>query len=142
MVPLNWFRVDNRIPHHSLVLDELSALHLRQRDGVTCGPSVAVVAGALLDPAYRAALMGPGAHDVGGAGRARVRGGPDRPAVGAAGRACFSGEQGRVHAQVNRLWPRWLGTTPMGMARAITAHSAPLGVRYRWRLVRGRRDQV
>jgi hypothetical protein len=104
---------------------KLSALHLRQRDGVTCGPSVAVVAGALLDPTYRAALMGPDPHDV-GAGR----------------RAWFAGEQGRVHAQVNRLWPRRLGTTPMGMARAITAHSAPLGVRYRWRLFRGRRDQL
>jgi hypothetical protein len=90
---------------------KLSGLDLRQRDGVTCAPSVAVVAGALLGPAYRAALMGPDARDV-----------------GAAGRAWFAGERGRVYAQVSRLWPRRLGTTPGGWP-AITARSAPFGVR-------------
>ena len=35
---------------------KLSALNLRQRDGVTCGPTVAVVAGALLDRADGADL--------------------------------------------------------------------------------------
>lgn len=99
----------------------LSALRLRQRDGVTCGPTVAVVAGALLDPDYRAALLDPAAQ-----------------AVGAAGRRWFAGEQGRVHADANRVWPRRLGTTPMGMARALTVH----GIRYRWRLFRGRRDPM
>ncbi|CDO07913.1 hypothetical protein C1S82_07445 [Mycolicibacterium cosmeticum] len=79
---------------------------LRQRDGVTCGPTVAVVAGALLDPAYRAVL--------------------DEPH--------FHAEQGRVHRLVNRIWPRRLGTTPAGVARAINAHSP---VRYRWRVFRG-----
>lgn len=80
---------------------------LRQRDGVTCGPTVAVVAGALLDPGYRAAL--------------------EHVEV-------FEAEQGRVHRLVNRFWPRRLGTTPPAVARAITAHSP---VPYRWRLFRG-----
>ena len=103
---------------------KLAAMHLRQRDTVTCGPAVAVVAGALLDPAYRKKLTGRG--DAGGA----------------AGRAWFDGEQGRVHDQVNRLWPRRLGTTPMGVASAMSAHAATYGVRYGWRLCRGRRDAM
>jgi hypothetical protein len=103
---------------------KLAALHLRQRDTVTCGPAVAVVAGALLDPAYRKKLTGRG------------------EAGAAAGRAWFDGEQGRVHDQVNRLWPRKLGTTPMGVARAMSAHSGTYGVRYGWRLCRGRRDAM
>jgi hypothetical protein len=86
---------------------KLAALHLRQRDGVTCGPTVAVVAGALLNPGHGAELSDP---------------------------AWFADEQARVHAEVNRVWPRRLGTTPTGMARALTAHSRGSGVRYRWRL--------
>ena len=74
-----------------------------------------MVAGALLDPGHRAALSD---------------------------RAGFADEQARVHAKVNRVWPRRLGTTPTGMARALTAHSASSGVRYRWRLFRGRRDRL
>jgi hypothetical protein len=100
---------------------KLAALHLRQRDGVTCGPAVAVVAGALLDPAYRSKLT----------------------RRGASARLWFDGEQGRVHDQVNRVWPRRLGTTPMGVASAMSVHSARYGVRYGWRLCRGllgRRD--
>lgn len=85
---------------------------LRQRDGTTCGPSVAVMAGALLDPSY-------GAEPT---------------------QEWFAREQGRVHARINRVWPRMLGTTPMGMARAITVHSRERAVRYRWRLWRGRSD--
>jgi hypothetical protein len=103
----------------SLKTMKLAAMHLTQRDGVTCGPAVAVVAGALLDPAYRARL------------------------TPTAGRAWFAGEQGRVHEDVNRVWPRRLGTTPLGVARAIGVHSARYGVRYRWRWCRGllgRRD--
>ena len=94
---------------------KLSALHLRQRDGVTCGPTVAVVAGALLDPSQRPELSDP---------------------------AWFADEQARVHAEVNRVWPRRLGTTPIGMARALTAHRFASGVRYRWRLFLGRRDRL
>ena len=37
------------------------------------------------------------------------------------GPALFAAEQLRVHAEVNRIWPRRLGTTPWGMARALTA---------------------
>ncbi len=80
---------------------------------------MAVVAGALLDPGYGTGLVGADA-----------------------GQAWFSGEQVRVHALVNRLWPRALGTTPMGMARALTPHSRGRGVRYRWRIWRGRRDRL
>lgn len=94
---------------------DLAALHLRQRDGVTCGPTVAVVAGALLDPAQMATLSNP---------------------------VTFAREQARVHGAVNRVWPRRLGTTPAGMARALTARSSVLGFRYRWRLFRGRRDRL
>jgi hypothetical protein len=94
---------------------KLAAMNLRQRDGVTCGPTVAVVAGALLDPGNQAALSD---------------------------RAWFAAEQARLHAELNRVWPRRLGTTPAGMARALTGHSAASGVRYRWRLFRGRRDRL
>ena len=94
---------------------KLSGLNLRQRDGVTCGPTVAVVAGALLDPGCRAAL---------------------------ADQAWFDDEQARVHAEVNRVWPRRLGTTPKGLARAITTRGFASGVRYRWRLFHGRRDRL
>ncbi len=61
-----------------------------------------------------------------------------------------------MHELVNRGWPRMLGTTPMGMARAITLSSGG-AARYRWRLFhaptqrarwraprswRGRRDRL
>ena len=98
---------------------KLADLRLRQRDGVTCGPSVAVMAGALLDPDRHAALAEP-----------------------ESGAALFAAEQLRVHADVNRIWPRRLGTTPWGMARALTAMGATAGVCYRWRLFRGRRDKL
>jgi hypothetical protein len=92
---------------------KLAGVRLRQRDGVTCGPTVAVVAGALLNPAYRNRVLESDAH-------------------------AFE-EQARVHAEVNRVWPRRLGTTPSGMARALNEHST---VRYRWRRFRGRRDKL
>lgn len=87
-------------------------MRLTQRDGVTCGPSVAVVASALLNPAYRERLTG---------------------------RAWFDAEQRRVHAAVNRIWPQRYGTTPMGVARAISEHG---GLPYRWRIWWGRRDRL
>jgi hypothetical protein len=96
---------------------KLAGLRLRQRDGVTCGPTVAVVAGALLDPRRGAVLAAPGS-----------------------GQAWFDAEQIRVHSEVNRIWPRRLGTTPVGMARALTAQGSTAGICYRWRLFRGRRD--
>ena len=82
---------------------------LRQRDGVTCGPSVAVMAGTLLDTEYGA------------------------PLHAARGQQWFDSEQGRVHRAVNMVWPRALGTTPAGMARALNTHAAARGGRYRWR---------
>lgn len=93
---------------------KLAALGLTQRDAVSCGPAVAVLAGALLDPGYQANLQSP---------------------------AWFDAEQVRVHAAANRIWPRALGTTPCGMARTISAHSDRYGVRYGWRLSR-RRDAL
>lgn len=85
---------------------------VRQRDGVTCGPSVAVMAGALLDSDYGA------------------------PLESSAAQQWFDAEQGRVHQAVNMMWPRALGTTPAGMARAITERGRSRGVRYRWRPAR------
>jgi hypothetical protein len=98
---------------------ELAAMRLTQCDAVSCGPTVAVVARTLLDLGYRRKL---------GCG--------DEDAVGAAGRTWFAAEQRRIHSTVNRMWPRRLGMTPIGVARAISGH----GVRYRWRLWWGRRD--
>jgi len=108
-----------------LVMMKLAAMQLTQRDGVTCGPAVAVVAGALLDTGYRKKLTG-----------------SDDDSVGVAGRAWFDGEQGRIHHTVNRIWPRRYGTTPIGVARAISVHSARYGVRYGWRLWWGRHDAL
>lgn len=88
---------------------------LRQRDGVTCGPSVAVMAGALLDRDYGTQLFA---------------GHPP------AAQQWFDAEQGRVHHAVNMVWPRALGTTPAGMARAINDRSRSRGLRYRWRPAR------
>jgi hypothetical protein len=88
---------------------KLAGLRLQQRDGVSCGPAVAVVAGALLDPDYGA--------DVANA-------------------AWFDREQARVHAAANRIWPRSLGTTPWGMAKTVSGHSGRYGVGYGWRVWR------
>ncbi|QEN11992.1 hypothetical protein [Mycobacterium sp. ELW1] len=84
----------------------------RQRDGVSCGPSVAVMAGALIDAEYGSPL------------RAEH---PQR---------WFDAEQARVHRTVNIVWPHALGATPAGVARAMTEHSLARGVRYRWRPAR------
>lgn len=89
-----------------------TTIPLRQRDGVTCGPSAAIVGSALLDPSYAAHL-----DDV----------------------DWFSDEQVRLHRTVNRVWPRALGTTPQAMVRALSAHSP---VRYRWRLCHGEHDPL
>ncbi|NTY61481.1 hypothetical protein FEG63_18200 [Mycolicibacterium sphagni] len=85
-----------------------------QRDGVSCGPSVAVMAGALLDADYGAPLRS------------------DDP------QSWFDAEQLRVHSAINVAWPHALGATPAGVARALTVHSAPRGVHYRWRPARCR----
>ena len=98
---------------------KLPALRLRQRDTTTCGPSVAVVGGALLDPTYRAARS-------------------ERES----GQVWFDDEQLRVHAEVNRVWPRMLGTTPIGIASALSTRTEVRGVRYRWRMFCGRRDRL
>jgi len=91
---------------------KLDQVRLQQRDGVTCGPSVAIVGSALLDAEYARQLT-----EVG----------------------WFSDEQGRVHRRLNRLWPRALGTTPIGVARALSRHS-PVG--YHWRPAGCRHDSL
>ncbi|MET7397261.1 hypothetical protein ABZS66_27630 [Dactylosporangium sp. NPDC005572] len=75
---------------------------IRQTDGFTCGPTVAMVASATLDPSYLSALADP------------------------------AEEQHRIHRAANVLWPRKLGTTPWGVAAVINRHAAALDTRYRW----------
>jgi hypothetical protein len=88
---------------------------VRQTDGFTCGPTSAMIAGALLEPAYAAAL------DTTPAGLAL--------------------EQRRIHRVGNKVWPDgWVGR-PGAWRRDLLAH-APLGVRYSWRLARGQRDAL
>jgi hypothetical protein len=89
---------------------------LRQVDGFTCGPTSALAAGVLLDPAYATML------DLGSTG--------------------LADEQHRIHRTANRLWPRKLGMTPPGVAAAISRHSTALGVGYGWRPHRGRRETL
>lgn len=91
---------------------DLTKLKLRQRDGVTCGPSAAIVGAALLDDEYAAKLEQAG---------------------------WFEEEQQVLHRQLNVVWPRALGTTPWGMVEALTAHST---VPYRWRFAQGPRDRL
>jgi hypothetical protein len=89
-------------------------IRLVQRDSTACGPAVAVVAGSILDAGYGTELM-----------------------TG----TWFANEQDRVHEAANRVWPKFWGTTPAGIARAFSVF-AP----YRWRLFRGllggRRDDL
>lgn len=70
------------------------------------------MAAAQLDPGYGAELTDPG---------------------------WFDAEQARLHRRLNRIWPRALGTTPMAVARALSAHSA---VAYRWRPAHLRDDPL
>ena len=83
---------------------------LRQRDGISCGPAVAVMASGMIDPDYGERLD------------------DDR---------WFADEQRRVHMMVNKVWPRRLGMTPAGVARVLSLHRP-----YRWRLFRGRQDDL
>ena len=43
------------------------------------------------------------------------------PLQDASAQQWFDAEQGRVHRAVNVVWPRALGTTPAGMARALSS---------------------
>ena len=95
----------------------IAALALTQRDGGTCGPSVAVVAGALLDRDYDSKL--------------------DR----AHGRAWFDAEQGRVHAATNRVWPSASASRRAAWPRTISGHSVARDTALRWRPWRGRRTR-
>lgn len=97
-------------------------VRLKQRDGVTCGPCSVIVGGALLDPSYGNPLSSGDNSD--------------------AALMWFADEQAAVHRALNRVWPRQLGTTPAAVAKALSRHSGRRGVRYRWRLFRGRRDSL
>jgi hypothetical protein len=88
---------------------DFTKLKLRQRDGVTCGPSAAIVAAAMLDPDYAARLEQAG---------------------------WFQAEQATLHRQLNAVWPRALGTTPFGMVEALNSHRDRSGLRYHWRFAR------
>jgi len=94
---------------------DFTKLKLRQRDGVTCGPSAAIVGAAMLNPEYAAQLEQAG---------------------------WFEAEQEQLHHKLNAVWPRALGTTPMGMAEALNTHARARGVRYRWRFAQGPRDRL
>jgi hypothetical protein len=85
---------------------EVAGVRLRQQSGVTCGPTVVVVARALTDPGYAGRLL---------------------TGDGLAGR--FAAELRRVHRATNTVWPRALGTTPWGVTAALRA----TGAGYRWR---------
>ncbi|MGB3481755.1 MAG: hypothetical protein WBB07_05980 [Mycobacterium sp.] len=91
---------------------DFTKLKLRQRDGVTCGPSAAIVAAAMLDPQYAAHLEESG---------------------------WFEAEQAALHRQLNSVWPRALGTTPWGMVQALNARSTR---RYHWRPARSSGGQL
>lgn len=91
---------------------DFTKLKLRQRDGVTCGPSAAIVGAAMLDPRYAAQLEQAG---------------------------WFEAEQEQLHRRLNTVWPRALGTTPWGMVEALNAHSS---VRYRWRFAESSTRQL
>lgn len=82
---------------------------LRQVDGTTCGPAVLVVLVASAEPGWL---------DAGDEGLGER----------------FGAAQRRVHRQANRLWPRFLGTTPFGLVRWLHRH-APAAGRYRVRWV-------
>lgn len=105
-----------------LVRVTVFGVRLKQSDGVTCGPSAAIVGGALLDPSYAVPLSSGENSD--------------------AARAWFAAEQAALHKSINRVWPRSLGSTPAGVASALSRHSRGHGVRYRWRFFRGRRDSL
>ena len=94
---------------------DFAKLKLRQRDGVTCGPSAAIVGAAMLNPEYAAKLEKAG---------------------------WFEDEQESLHRRLNVVWPRALGTTPWGMVEALNAHSAARGVQYRWRFAQGPSDRL
>ncbi|MBW0103368.1 hypothetical protein [Pseudonocardia sp. KRD291] len=78
---------------------------LHQVGGTTCGPTVLTVLAASTEPGWL---------DTGADGFA------DR----------FGAAQRRVHRQANRLWPRFLGTTPFGLLRWLRRY-APAAGRYR-----------
>jgi hypothetical protein len=83
---------------------------LRQRDPYSCGSAVLVVARAIFDTDFARSL-----------------------AASASDR--FEQAQSVAHRASNRMWPRFLGTTPWGLARVLTVYS---GRRYRWRPLRPR----
>lgn len=91
---------------------DFTKLKLRQRDGVTCGPSAAIVGAAMLNSDYAAKLEQTG---------------------------WFAAEQAQLHRQLNTVWPRALGTTPMGMVEALNGHSSK---RYHWRFAQGSGGQL
>ncbi|UVS77632.1 BtrH N-terminal domain-containing protein [Actinokineospora sp. UTMC 2448] len=81
---------------------------VRQHEPTTCGTTCLIVARAEWDPRYALAL------------------------TSAEFATAFRAARAAVHAETNRWYPRFAGTSPHGMARWLTRH---LGVRHRWRAV-------
>ena len=82
---------------------KLAAMGLRQRDGVSCGPAVAVLAGALLDPSYARNLTAR-ATWPGGRGSTQSRAGCTPPQTGS-GRARSARRRGHGRPPSARTVP-------------------------------------
>lgn len=96
---------------------------VNQCDGTTCGTTSLIVTRAGADPRYVLGLT-EGIEDLRD-GRARQEEFDRR----------FCAEQDRVHDQTNTIYPKALGTSPMGMARWLNRHAGATGTTYRYRFV-------
>ncbi|WP_213454609.1 WXG100-like domain-containing protein [Rhizomonospora bruguierae] len=92
---------------------------VRQYDAYTCGSTSVLLARAMTDPLYALRLTTGGEPD-------------DDAQTGAdAFDRRLAAEEQRIHDGTNLIWPQRLGTTPWGVAGALTEG----GDGYRWRLV-------
>ena len=73
----------------------MTRLRLRQPDATTCGPACLVAAAMLRDPSHGGIL------------------------AAADPQHAFAQAVLALHPRVRRVWPRWLGTTPWAVARAM-----------------------
>ena len=85
---------------------------VRQFEETTCGTTVLIVARAEADPLYALSMTG----------------GDDFAAR-------FAAERDQVHDDTNAIWPKALGTTPMGMVDYLNDHADATGAHYDWHVV-------
>jgi len=115
--------------HHLSLIDRGGAgkqdrfgAEVDQYDDYTCGTTSVIVAHAEVDPVYALGLT----HGL-------------EPPYDSADRDEFdrrlSAEQARVHGASSTVWPRQLGTLPMGIADWMTRQCGATGVSYGWHLV-------